>query len=149
MKGYGSTDTAEQAAAIPFRRRVGGVEVCLIQRKGSRSWGVPKGFVDRGDTHEDAALNEAWEEAGLKGRIVGSALGVYEYEKRGSLLAVAVFLMEVVVQESTWLEQAYRDRQWMSIDEATECLADHPVQSLLGRAERRLGEMLDKAPTLD
>ena len=68
---------------IPFRGTGKKLEICLIRRKGSKKWGIPKGFVERGDTSKDAALKEAFEEAGLKGRLVGDAVGNYEYQKMG------------------------------------------------------------------
>ena len=72
-----------QAGVIAVRRAGNGFEVCLIRRKASRRWGIPKGMVDPGDTHEETALNEAWEEAGLKGRLIGEALGTFEYREVG------------------------------------------------------------------
>ena len=55
----------EQAGVIAFRRKKSGIEICLIRNKGSRKWKIPKGFVDPGETPEQAALKEAWEEAGI------------------------------------------------------------------------------------
>ena len=126
----------EQAAAIAVRRSGEAVEVCLIRKKGSRRWGIPKGFVDPGDTHEEAALNEAWEEAGLKGRLIGDAVGIYEYEKWNATFAVAVYLMEVLEQHDEWQEAGLRERRWTSFSEATSLLRSHPVRLLLDRANR-------------
>ena len=73
----------EQVAVIALRRTDDLVHMCLIRRKGSRKWGIPKGFVDASDTPEEAALNEACEEAGLTGHLVistihsGVGAGVY------------------------------------------------------------------------
>jgi 8-oxo-dGTP pyrophosphatase MutT (NUDIX family) len=92
----------QQAAAIPVRRKSSALEVCLIRRKGSPSWGIPKGSVDAGDTHEETALKEAWEEAGISGRLIGVSLGTYEYAKWDTTFEVAVYLMEVLKQHPTW-----------------------------------------------
>jgi 8-oxo-dGTP pyrophosphatase MutT (NUDIX family) len=86
-----SNGLPEQAAAIAVRRNGGTLQVCLIRKKGSKTWGIPKGLVDPGDTHEETALNEAWEEAGLQGRLIGDAVGIYEYEKWNTTFAVAVY----------------------------------------------------------
>jgi 8-oxo-dGTP pyrophosphatase MutT (NUDIX family) len=126
----------EQAAAIAIRRSGEAVEMCLIRKKGSRRWGIPKGFVDPGDTHEETALNEAWEEAGLKGRLIGDAVGIYEYEKWNTTFAVAVYLMEVLEQHDEWQEAGLRERRWTSFSEATSLLRSHPVRLLLDRANR-------------
>src|SRR5215510_13661109 len=71
-----------QAAVIPVRRVAGGtVQVCLIRKKTSARWGIPKGYIERGDDWSDAALREAHEEAGLDGRVLGEIVGTYEYDK--------------------------------------------------------------------
>jgi 8-oxo-dGTP pyrophosphatase MutT (NUDIX family) len=128
----------QQAAVIPFRGKGKKLEICLIRRKGSKKWGIPKGFVDRGDTTRDAALKEALEEAGLKGRLVGDAVGTYEYRKWGTKLDVTVYLMEVQEEEDEWDEADIRDRQWASFEDAAEKLEQHPVQPLIDGAKDRL-----------
>lgn len=129
---------AQQAATIAIRRSAGKLQVCLIRRKDSKTWGIPKGLVDPGDTLEETALNEAWEEAGLIGRVVGKPIGRYEYRKWGRTLKVAVYLMEVTEQEKRWLEDSFRERKWTSFDEATSLLERHPVSPLLDRARTLL-----------
>jgi hypothetical protein len=49
-------------------------------------------------------------------------------------LTVAVYVMELVQQASTWEESAFRERRWVPFVEAGELLADHPVAPLLDRA---------------
>jgi 8-oxo-dGTP pyrophosphatase MutT (NUDIX family) len=125
--------TPHQVAVIAVRRRLGGLELCVIRRKNSGRFGIPKGFIDRGDTPEQAALNEAFEEAGLKGQILGDAIGTYQYKKWRAPLTVAVYLMDVLEEEERWQEMRFRDRSWHSIDDAARLLADHPIQPLWER----------------
>jgi phosphohistidine phosphatase len=120
----------DQAAAVPVREADGRVEICLIRRHGQRRWGIPKGFIDDGDTPMEAALNEAREEAGLIGRIDGPAVGTYEYSKWGDHLSVAVFVMRVREALPVWDEMDVRERRWMTIPEAGRLLEQHPVSPL-------------------
>jgi 8-oxo-dGTP pyrophosphatase MutT (NUDIX family) len=128
----------EQAGVIPFRRRKDGIEVCLIRNKGRKKWKLPKGFVDPGETVQQAALKEAWEEAGLTGRIVGDTIGSYDYEKWDLKLTVSMYLMEVTEQENEWEESRFRERRWSRVDDAFDALKKHPVRPLLDIASTRL-----------
>ena len=122
---------SDQAATIPFRHSKGPVKVCLIRRRGTEAWSLPKGSIDPGDTLEKTAIKESWEEAGLLGRVCGESLNV------------SVYLMEVIAQEDDWDEAEFRERKWFTLQEANELLAQHPVQKLLARAHSLLGAAHD------
>ncbi|MCB1182479.1 NUDIX domain-containing protein, partial [bacterium] len=66
-----------------------------------------------GETSEETALNEAWEEAGLRGDIVGEPVGTYVYSKWNGTFAVEIHLMEVTGQDATWPEDHIRERHWV------------------------------------
>jgi 8-oxo-dGTP pyrophosphatase MutT (NUDIX family) len=112
------------------------VQVCLIRKRYSNTWGIPKGTVDSGDTPASTALKEAWEEAGVRGRLVGDPLGTYKYEKLGRPLQVQVHVMEVLEQYDEWEEAIIRERKWASFDEADELLSEHPAHHFLSQARR-------------
>jgi 8-oxo-dGTP pyrophosphatase MutT (NUDIX family) len=117
----------DQVAVIPVRATGTDVEVCLIRRNGRRHWGIPKGFIDDGKTAMEAALTEAREEAGVLGRIVGDAIGTYEYEKWDDRLLVAVYVMRVVDVLPVWDEMDLRERRWTTVADAEHLLRRHPV----------------------
>jgi phosphohistidine phosphatase len=128
------TGLPQQAAAVAVRWKKDTLEVCLIRKMGSRNWGVPKGLVDPGDTREETALKEAWEEAGISGRLVGKPLGTYQYDKWDATFEVTLYLMEVLEQHARWQEAGFRERRWTSFDEAASLLSEHPVYAFLDRA---------------
>jgi phosphohistidine phosphatase len=129
----------DQAGVIAFRRKRETIEICLIRNKGGRRWKIPKGFVDPGETARQAALKEAREEAGLRGRLVGESIGSYHYQKWNLKLTVAVFLMEVKTAGNEWEESRFRERVWVPLDVAFGRLKKHPVNPLLADAAVRLG----------
>jgi 8-oxo-dGTP pyrophosphatase MutT (NUDIX family) len=114
--------------------RKGEQDLFVSTRQSNRDrWGIPKGMIDRGDSSQDTAHNEAWEEAGLRGRLM-TTVGSYEYEKWGSSFVVTIYLMDVLVEADIWDEHRIRERAWVTFSEAMERLADHPARPLLGRA---------------
>jgi 8-oxo-dGTP pyrophosphatase MutT (NUDIX family) len=128
-----------QASVVPFRRREGAVEFCLITSISSRRWGFPKGIIDAGYSPMEAALQEAREEAGLEGRVFAEPLGTYRYQKWGTDLDVVAYLMEVTQAGDVWQEAAVRERAWLPADEAIERLDREELKTLLQAAIERIG----------
>jgi 8-oxo-dGTP pyrophosphatase MutT (NUDIX family) len=130
----------QQAGAIPYRIAEGGLEVCLVTSTRTGRWIFPKGLIDPGETAPQTALKEAYEEAGLSGRILEPALGGYAYRKWGATLWVTVFLMEITAVAPRWHEQRMRERRFCPAADVPEILADPALQELFERAMERLGQ---------
>jgi 8-oxo-dGTP pyrophosphatase MutT (NUDIX family) len=99
-----------QAAALPLRRG----RVCLITSRSGRRWIIPKGWIEPGQTAGEAALLEAWEEAGLSGALDREPIGSYLYEKEGQRYHVIVFVLRVTSVAQDWPERNLRQRSWVS-----------------------------------
>jgi len=65
-----------QAAVVPLADG----QVGLVTSSSGRRWVVPKGMIDPGHSPGEAALIEAWEEAGLVGVLDPEPAGSYLYE---------------------------------------------------------------------
>ena len=70
-----------QSGIIPFRRQDDHIESLLITNKKKDKWGVPKGLVEEGLSASESAQKEAFEEAGIYGRIYKPSLGKYSIKK--------------------------------------------------------------------
>ena len=75
------SDMRTQFAALCHRRRAGRTEVLLVTSRGTGRWIAPKGWPVAGLTPAETALQEAWEEAGVRGRVEDLCLGLYSYVK--------------------------------------------------------------------
>jgi len=67
--GSGSSadgDTVQAAGGVVWRRRDGEVQVLLVHRPKYDDWTLPKGKLEPGETHEQAAMREVREETGLR-----------------------------------------------------------------------------------
>jgi phosphohistidine phosphatase len=101
-----------QAACVPFRPSGNGYEVLLItNRKGK--WGLPKGIVDPGETPQQTAAKEAFEEAGLIGAVEEPVIAAFAYAKWGETLDVKVYLMQVAETQPGFSESEFRRREWL------------------------------------
>jgi len=85
----------EQVAAVCYRVRGSEIEFLLV-RTGSGHWTFPKGGVEPGLTHAQAAALEAFEEAGVHGRMEEVSFVRYVRRKRrGSRLSAADIEKEI------------------------------------------------------
>ena len=135
--GDKNLDRTEQFAALPWRRKaVGGIEVLVISSGETRRWVLPKGWPMRDRTPAQAAAQEAYEEAGVVGEADEEPLGDYGYGKRlrdGAVqdVRVAVFAMEVFVEQLTWPEAGQRDKLWTSPEQAAELVDEPELRDLI------------------
>ena len=98
-----------QAAAMPVRAG----RVCVVTSRRGKSLVAPKGCLEHGRTAEQIALQEAWEEAGLIGRLHSQPIGSYRYEKASTRFEVVMFLMDVITVVKDWPELRRRSRHWL------------------------------------
>jgi len=114
----------DQFAALPWRLSAdGAVEVLLITSRETRRWVIPKGWPMKGLKPHQAAAREAWEEAGVEGRIGSRRVGAFDYDKRlssGALqpVRVEVYPLKVGIIHEDWPEAAQRERAWVAPSEA-------------------------------
>jgi 8-oxo-dGTP pyrophosphatase MutT (NUDIX family) len=125
-----SGSTRSQIAAMPIRRRADGTrEVLLVTSRTTRRWIVPKGWPMKGVKDRDAAAREAFEEAGVTGRISQKPVARYIYWKRlkdhFTLCQVKLYLLEVDKQRDDWAEKTQRRSGWFSLRDAAD-LVDEP-----------------------
>ncbi|MBZ5719655.1 MAG: NUDIX domain-containing protein [Acidobacteriia bacterium] len=141
----------EQVAAVCFRVRGAGIEFLLVETRGGR-WTFPKGGTEPGLTHAQAAALEAFEEAGVHGRMEENSFTRYLHHKRGPVrhsaassgekeLTVNTHLCEVLRLDPP--QESNRNRTWFSADQAKQRLRE-------GRAPdygAELARVVDRAVT--
>ena len=120
-----------QFAALPYRRRDGGVfEVMLITSRETRGWIIPKGWPVQRLTPHEIGSARSMGGGGRIGRIGEHPIGVFHYEKQladGSKVpcTVTVFALEVEQQLTSWPEQDRRSTHWFTSQEAA-CAVNEP-----------------------
>jgi 8-oxo-dGTP pyrophosphatase MutT (NUDIX family) len=128
-----------QAGTVPVRVRAPGLEVCLVTSRGTGQWGFPKGNIDVGETSRSAALQETWEEAGVRGELVAEVQG-YAYAKSGRVHSVTMYLLRVSEVADDWPERNQRRRRWVDVGEARRWIDRAELIPVLDSAVRALNE---------
>ena len=144
-------DVSQQYAALPWRQAQG-LEILLITSRETRRWVIPKGWPMPEKSPAESAAQEAYEEAGIRGKMSAQALGHYGYRKRlrggaKKRFRVDVFAMEVTEVLDLWPEAHERARQWLSPQEALTLVEEPELAALIRTfAGDQLGQALS-APT--
>jgi 8-oxo-dGTP pyrophosphatase MutT (NUDIX family) len=116
----------EQVAAVCYRVRRSDIEFLLV-RTNSGHWTFPKGGAEPGLTHAQAAALEAFEEAGVHGRMEEASFARYVRRKGGATknsgensagkeLAVQAHLCEVLRLDPP--QERNRNPTWFSAEKA-------------------------------
>jgi len=132
-----SRPSVRQVAALCVRNGKNGKEVLLVTSLDTGRWIIPKGWPTDGLNFPETALQEAWEEAGVrKGRIKGTLMGRYNYRKvqdNGIELPclVDVYPVEVNSLEDTFPESDQRTRRWVPTKEAANLVREPELQDII------------------
>jgi len=125
-----------QSAVIPFQIKKNRIKILLITSAKSKQWIFPKGVIEEHLTPRQSALQEATEEAGVKGEVLNIKLGEYSYIKWGGTCGVIVFPMHVTKVLDDWPEADLRKRKWVSIEKAANLINKKELQKLLRQFEK-------------
>jgi 8-oxo-dGTP pyrophosphatase MutT (NUDIX family) len=126
---------SEQVAAICYRVRERGIEFLLVRTRAGR-WTFPKGGVEPGLTHAQTAALEAFEEAGVHGRMEEAEFTSYvrreRKDKRTVEVTVHAYLCEVLRLGPP--QESKRNRTWFSAEKAMKHLRE-------GRSARNAAQL--------
>ena len=118
----------EQVAAVCYRMRGRDIEFLLVQTRKGR-WTFPKGSAMPGLTHAQAAALEAFEEAGVHGRMEEASFARYVHPKGGNTqrsvvteITVSAHLCEVLRLGPP--QEFDRNPTWFPADKAKRRLRD-------------------------
>jgi len=128
-----------QVAALTYRIEHGHLQVLLVTSRRTRRWVLPKGWPMPGKTLPEAAMQEAYEEAGIKGHIHPDPVGCYFYQKndmgknkdKTGLFRVAVYALALSSQRADWPEREERSLEWLSPGAAAARVREPDLQKLL------------------
>lgn len=126
-----------QVAALCHRTTKAKLQVLLITSRGTGRWIIPKGWPIRGLGLAEAAVQEAWEEAGvINPRVAAKAIGRYSYVKtmQSGLprpIQTLVYSAAVDQMANSFPESHERQRKWASPQEAATLVDEPELKAIL------------------
>ena len=105
--------------------------VAVVRLRKRNEWVLPKGKLDDGETWEDAALREVWEETGIRAALREELSPVEYTDPKGRPKTVRYWRMEPL--EGDFVPNSEVDElRWLPVDEALRCLTyDHDRELVL------------------
>ena len=138
--GFGRIGSEIQAVCSPL----------LITTRKKRRWSVPKGWpIKRSAPHRTAAT-EAYEEAGVYGKIGKSRIGQFKKRRlrknRPVLCDVQIFPLEVKGQQGNWPEKNERTRIWIAPRQAVKLVRKAGLRRAIKTVEASI-DLIDRTST--
>jgi 8-oxo-dGTP pyrophosphatase MutT (NUDIX family) len=134
------------AGGVVFRGDKGQIEVVIVFVGGQNRWQLPKGMVEKGESHATAAVREAREEAGVSSEVV-QLIETIEYWYAGLDNGIRVrfhkrvhfFLLRYVSGDTKDHDWEVNEARWVPIDDATSQLAFDNERRVMERARELIG----------
>ena len=127
-----------QYGALPYRfTHAAALELLLVTTRQTKRWIVPKGWPIKGLRPAKSAAREAFEEAGVRGKVGAKPIGLFTYDK---LLAdngvvvpceVKVYPLLVTRQSESWPEYEQRLVQWVEPSKAMSLIKEQGLRTLI------------------
>jgi 8-oxo-dGTP pyrophosphatase MutT (NUDIX family) len=145
MSRKGDVTVPLQSGALPWRfKRRKKAEVLLVTGRRSGRWMIPKGWPVTGKSLADSAAQEAFEEAGIEGKIDPNPIGTFRHVKQHLLLGtlevdILVHPMAVERELGDWPERGERTRKWFDLDKAADRVDSEELRNLIVQFGKSLG----------
>ncbi len=136
LQSASKSDVRTQFAALCFQIVKGKSRILLITSRGTGRWIIPRGWPMDNKTPSEAALTEAWEEAGVKGKPYQVSLGLFSYTRDiGDDLQVPcvamVYPVRVDALSDDYPEATQRKRKWLSPKKAAERVSEPELANII------------------
>jgi 8-oxo-dGTP pyrophosphatase MutT (NUDIX family) len=129
---------------LPYRFTAdGGLEILLVTTRQTRRWIIPKGWPIKGLSPPKSAAREAYEEAGVRGKVGAKSVGLFTYEKvldesgMRATCEVKVYPLLVNRQSLAWPESEQRVTQWVEPAKAVAMIKEPELKKLVAAFAKR------------
>ncbi len=132
-------NSEKACGAIIFLKEKGVLKFLVVQEKSGGHWGFPKGHVDQGETEQETAAREIYEETGLKVKFLDGFRSTVQYSPKPNTIKDVVYFLAASPHNSVNCEGAeIEDFRWVGLGEALELLTFENSQAVLQKANHFL-----------
>jgi 8-oxo-dGTP pyrophosphatase MutT (NUDIX family) len=130
----------KSCGALVYRYEDGAPMLLLLRHRHGGHWSFPKGHVEAGETEEQTAHREIFEETGVTVTLQdGFRHAVEYYPKPGVKKQVVYFLGEAHEATLVRQEEEISELHWAPFDEALRAVTFKNDRTLITKAMERLG----------
>lgn len=138
-------ETSAGGLVIDFDRDpISTVIIGRYDRRGRMVWSLPKGHIEAGETKEQTAAREIWEETGITGRVIGE-LGSIDFtfvaDGRRIHKTVHHFILERTGGEVNTDDVEVADVAWVALSDVAARLTYADERRLMEKVPRLLAEL--------
>lgn len=115
----------------------------LIIKQINGEYGFPKGHIEVGETEEECAIRETFEEVGVNVKVDSNLKFSISYFVHGNILKKAVYFISFLNDDSniTIQEEELLDAFWIDIDEVKDILSFDNLKDLWLKAYNKYREV--------
>jgi 8-oxo-dGTP pyrophosphatase MutT (NUDIX family) len=139
-----------QYGALPYRfTQAAALEVLVVTTRQAKRWIIPKGWPIKRRTPAGSAAREAFEEAGVRGKIGAKSIGRFRYTKPSGNGAepdydVKVFPLLVKKQAVSWPESKQRVVRWVDPETAVSLIGEPELKVLVAAFTKKMSAAANK-----
>jgi len=127
------------AGGVIYKKEGGQYKICLVAKKGGKTWAFPKGRVDLGESLEETAKREIQEETGYRVEVKTkiAEINYYFYWKENNTVyhkRVHFFLMNLLCDAPGPRDSEVDDVQWFVLGDAKRKLTYLNEKNVLDKA---------------
>lgn len=131
----------KSCGAVVIRFNDESIEYLAAKSARAGHWGFPKGHVEAGETEEQTALREVWEEVGLSVKLLDGFRISVDYPLHEGAVKEVVFYLGMAPDQPVNIREAeVQEARWLGYDDMMHLLTFDNSRRVLSEAKRFLDQ---------
>lgn len=131
------TNLKHRVGVIPFSDKGSQSAILLITSLTRSRWILPKGKLDLQESHEDGCKREAFEEAGITGKVLNdfpiTTLITSASQGKIEKFPVTFYPFSVQKELDDWPEKQKRERRWVLLEDVRKIVSKEDYLPLINQ----------------